>query len=67
VEFVVFQVCKRGFDPKILAPSHQNLFKLVRATKYEMLRFSPEALKLKLLNDGLKEPLIDKLIKPAQS
>lgn len=66
-EFVVCLTCNKGFDPRILAPGNQSLFKLVWATKCELHRFSPEALRSKLLNDGLKEPLIDKLITLAQS
>lgn len=66
-EFVVCQACKKGFDPNILSPGHQSLLKLVRATRYELMRFSPELLRSKLLGDGLKEPLIDTLITLAQN
>jgi hypothetical protein len=66
-EFVVCQSCKKGFDPKILSPGNQSLLKLVGATRYELMRFSPEALRSKLLRDGLKEPLVDKLITLAQN
>jgi hypothetical protein len=66
-EFVVCQVCKRGFDPKILQPYNQNLFRLVWAAKCALNRFTPETLKSKLLRDGLKEPLVDKLIMLAQN
>jgi hypothetical protein len=65
--FIVCQVCKRGFDPLILKRSNQSLFKLVGATKFELMNSSPGALKLKLMNDGLKEKVIDKLIALAQS
>jgi hypothetical protein len=66
-EFVVCQVCKNGFDPNILKPSNQSLFKLVGTTKYELLyRSSPGALKLRLMSDGLNEVVVDKLISLAQ-
>jgi hypothetical protein len=66
-EFIVCQVCKKGFDPKILKPSNQSLFKLVSATRYELLHSSsPGSLKLKLMNDGLKEVVVDKLLTLAQ-
>jgi hypothetical protein len=66
-EFVVCQVCKKGFDPKVLSPGNQSLLRLVGATRYELSRFSPEVLRSKLLGDGLTEPLIDKLITLAQN
>ena len=67
-EFVVCQVCKNGFDPNILKPSNQSLFRLVGATRYELLhRTSPGALKLRLMSDGLNEVVVDKLIALAQS
>jgi|SRR6266540_2425651 len=65
-EFVVCQTCKNGFDTRILAPGHQSLFKLAWAAKCELLHSSPEALKSKLVGQGLKEVLIDKLITLAQ-
>jgi hypothetical protein len=65
--FVVCQVCKKGFDPKVLSPGNQSLLKLVGATRYKLMRFSPEVLRSKLLRDGLKEPLVDKLITLAQN
>jgi hypothetical protein len=66
-EFVVCQVCKKGFDPKVLSPGNQSLLKLVWATRCELLSFSPEALRSKLLSNGLKQPLVDKLITLAQN
>lgn len=66
-EYVVCQACKRGFDPRILQPYNQHLFKLVWAAKCELLRLTPEVLKSKLLQNGLKEPLIDQLITLAQN
>jgi hypothetical protein len=66
-EFVVCQVCKKGFDPKVLSPGIQSLLKLVGATRCELSRFSAEALRSKLLRDGLNEPLIDTLITLAKN
>jgi hypothetical protein len=66
-EFVVCQVCKKGFDPKVLSPGNQSLLKLVGATRYELSRFSAEVLRSKLLKDGLKEPLVDTLLTLAQN
>ena len=67
-KFVVCQACKKGFDPKILDPGNQTLFKMVRATKQELMKSgSPGSLKIKLMSDGLKEEFIDKLILLAQS
>jgi hypothetical protein len=66
-EFVVCQFCKKGFDPKVLSPGNQSLLRLVGATRYELSRFSPDVLRSRLLSDGLKAPLIDKLITLAQN
>ncbi|HSL30114.1 MAG TPA: hypothetical protein VK900_13015 [Anaerolineales bacterium] len=67
-KFVVCQACKKGFDPKILDPSNQTLFRMVRATKQELMKSgSPDSLKTKLMSDGLKEDFVDKLILLAQS
>ena len=67
-KFIVCQVCKKGFDPDILKPSNQSLFKLVGATRHELLHCSsPGSLKLKLMSDGLKEEFVDKLITLAHS
>jgi hypothetical protein len=66
-EFIVCQICKKGFDPNILSPGNQSLLKLVWATRCELSRLSPETLRLKLLRDGLQEPLVDKLITLAQN
>ena len=61
--FVVCQVCKKGFDPLILEPSNKSLFRLVGATRHELMHSSsPGAVKLKLISDGLKEEFINKLI-----
>ena len=67
-KFIVCQVCKKGFDPDILKPSNQSIFKLVGAARHELLhRSSPGSLKLKLMSDGLKEEFVDRLITLAQS
>jgi hypothetical protein len=65
-EYVVCQVCKKGFNPKILHPSNQHLFRLVWAAKCELDRSTPEFLRSTLLKNGFKEPLIEKLIMLAQ-
>jgi transcription elongation factor Elf1 len=61
-EYVVCQGCKRGFNPRILHPSNQHLFRLVWAAKCELHRSSPETFRSKLLKDGYKEPLVDQLM-----
>lgn len=67
-EFIVCQVCKKGFDPLILNPGNQSLFRLVSTTRHELLHFcSPGSLKLKFMSDGLKEEFVDKLIMLAAS
>lgn len=55
------QVCKSGFDPKVLLPSNQSLCKLVGAARYELLHKSAEELSSELIGIGLKERLVDKL------
>ena len=66
--FIVCQVCKKGFDPLILKPSNKSLFRLVATTRYELMHSSsPGAVKLKLISDGLKEEFINKLIMLALS
>ena len=66
-EYVVCQACHKGFNPKILEPSNQQLFRLVWVTKCGLVRFTPEVVKSKLLRTGYKEPLVDKLILLAQN
>lgn len=67
-ELIECQMCKKGFDPNVLKPSNQSLFKLVSATRDELLhRSSPGAVKLRLMSDGLNEVVADKLISLAQS
>lgn len=65
--FIVCQICRNGFDPDILKPSNQTLFKLVGTARHQLLyRYSPGGLKLKFMSDGLKEEFVDKLITLAQ-
>jgi hypothetical protein len=62
------QVCKNGFEPAILDPSNKFLFKLVAATRAQLLTgTSPGSLKVRLMSDGLKEEFIDRLIGLAQN
>jgi hypothetical protein len=58
-ECVECQVCKSGFDPKILKPSNQSLLKLVGTKRYERLYSnSPEDLTSRLISEGPKENLL---------
>lgn len=67
-KFVVCQACKKGFNPKILDPANQTLFRMVQATRQELMKSgSPGSLKIRLMSDGLKEDFVDKLILLAQS
>lgn len=62
------QACKKAFDQKVLEPYKQNLIKLACAARNEMLLgVSPEAMKLKLISEGQKRDLADKLISLAKS
>jgi hypothetical protein len=65
-EYVVCKACKKGFNPKILHPSNQHLFRLVWAAKCELKGSNPERLRSELLKNGFKEPMIDKLMMLAQ-
>ena len=57
------QSCKNGFDPEILKPGNQSLFRLVAAARNQILTgISPGSLKVRLMSDGLKEELVDKII-----
>ena len=67
IELVVCQVCKNAFDPQVLNPYSQNLFKLAGAARYEMRQgLAPEDLKSKLVGEGIREELANKLIALAQ-
>lgn len=60
-------VCKKAFDPDILKRNIQSLFKLVGAAKGQLDQgiFSGY-LKLRLMSDGLKEVVVDRLLTLAQ-
>ena len=61
------RVCKNGFELDILKTSNQSLFKLIAATKKQLLDgTSPGSLKIRLMSDGLKEEFVNKLIALAQ-
>ena len=66
-EFVECQVCKSGFDPKILEPSNQGLFKIVAAARYELLHgTSPADVKTKLIEMGASEEGANNILSMAQ-
>jgi hypothetical protein len=57
------QICKNGFDPEILYPRNQSLFRLVATLRTQLLTgTTPGSLKVRLMSDGLKEDFVDKLI-----
>ena len=57
-------VCKKGFDPRILSLSNQNFVKLATVAKRQILQGATvEALKEELAYAGLKEEFADKLLK----
>jgi hypothetical protein len=59
---------KRGFDPRILKPYYQNLFKLAGAARRETLEASSlKILKKELAAAGIKEEYAEKLIMLAQA
>lgn len=61
------KACKKGFDPGVLKPYYQNLFKLAAAARRQMLQGSSvEVLKEELASAGLKEEFADRLIMLAQ-
>jgi hypothetical protein len=62
-QVVECQVCKNGFDPEILSLSNRSLFKLVAATRTQLLSgTTPGSLKVRLMSDGLNEDFVDKII-----
>ena len=66
-EFVECQSCRSGFDPKILEASNQGLFKIVAATRYDLLHgTSPEAIRAKLIEIGASEQGANNIIAMAQ-
>jgi hypothetical protein len=66
-EAVECQVCKSGFDPKVLEPAHQSTFKLVAATRYELLHgTSPNEARSRLESVGLQDDMVDAILGMAQ-
>ena len=66
-KIVECQVCKNGFDPKVLKPSNQSLFRLVGIARNQLNGgISPQLLKIRLMSDGLNEAVVDMLITLAQ-
>ncbi len=66
-EYVECQVCKSGFDPKILEPDTQSLFQLVGATRGSLLQgMGIEAVKAQLEKYGMSEETALQVIKMAQ-
>lgn len=66
-EFVECQVCQSGFDPKILEPNNQSLFKIVAAVRYELLHGTTLAeVKAKLLEMGASEQVANNIVAVAQ-
>ena len=65
-EFVVCLLCKNGFDPEVLHPHNQTIFRLSGVARRVLIHYGPDELKKQLLRDGLKEPLINRLITLAQ-
>src|SRR5215217_4668903 len=67
-EFVECQVCGSGFEPEILEPVKQTMFKLVIASRHELLHGgSPASVKAKLMEMGAPEDAANKIIAMAQS
>jgi hypothetical protein len=66
-EAVECQVCKSGFDPKVLEPAHQGMFKLVAATRYELVHgTSPLDARSRLESVGLQDEMVEAIIGMAQ-
>jgi zinc-ribbon family len=66
-EVVECQVCKSGFDPKILEPGNQVMFKVISATRYELLHgVSLAEVKSKLVSMGIEGEMADTIIGIAQ-
>ena len=66
-EFVECQVCRSGFDPKILEPANQSMFKLVAGSRYELLHgWTPADVKAKLIEMGAPEETANQIIAMAQ-
>ena len=69
VQAVECQVCKSGFDPRVLEPVHQGALKLVAATRHELLHegASPAEARDRLEAVGLGEEMVDTLLRMAQT
>jgi hypothetical protein len=61
------RACKKGFDPGVLKPYYQDLFKLAAAARRQILQGSSvEILKEELASAGLKDEFANSLIMLAQ-
>ena len=66
-EFVQCQVCKGGFDPKILDPGPQRILQLVAGTRKALLHgISPGKARTKLIKLGVSDISAAKIIALAQ-
>lgn len=66
-EVVECQVCNGGYNPDILDPSNQGMFKIVSATRYELLHgTSPMDAKSKLIGMGMADEMANVVIQLAQ-
>ena len=62
------QVCKCGFDPRVLEPAHQGMLKLVAATRHELLHgSSPAEARGRLESVGLAEEMVETMLRMAQN
>ena len=67
-EFVECQVCKNGFEPKILEPGSQQMLKIVAITRYSLLRgTSLNDIKSRLTGAGTNGETVDVIIQKALS
>ena len=67
-EFVQCQTCKSGFDPKVLEPGNQSMFRLVAGARHDLLHgTSPADVKARLIGMGAPEDVANKIIAIAQS
>ncbi len=66
-EFLKCRGCKRHFDPGVLEPRKQSMFRLVDATRQELLNgISPLEAKARLIGKGLEPDIANTLIHMAQ-
>src|SRR6266542_2121378 len=66
-EFVECQVCKSGFDPKILEPNSQTIFQLVTTTRQALLHgVSPAAVRSELIGVGVGAQGAEDIIRMAE-